>query len=83
MSQARVPSEEVYRPEEPAPLQLDSSMETESEVAKLRAEIERLRAKQAEVMELLGCKNPDKLVHDLRNILNEMQLLRLLAKMDA
>ncbi len=55
----------------------------QDEPAQLRAENERLRAKHREMMELLNCKNPDKLVHDLRNVLNEMQLLRLLAKMDA
>ena len=55
----------------------------QEELAQLRAENERLRAKHREMMELLNCKNPDKLVHDLRNVLNEMQLLRLLAKMDA
>jgi hypothetical protein len=83
MSQARVSSDEVFRPEGPASLRLNASMETEPEIAELRAELERLRAKHAEMMELLGCSDPDKLIHDLRNVLNEMQLLRLLAKMDA
>ena len=31
------------------------------------------------MMDLLGCQRPDKLVHDLRNVLNELQLLRMLA----
>lgn len=53
------------------------------DVESLRSEVERLRAKHQEMMDLLNCTNPDKLVHDLRNALNEMQLLRMLTKMDA
>jgi hypothetical protein len=54
----------------------------DTEVERLRAEVGRLRARNLEMMDLLGCTNPDKLVHDLRNVLNEMQLLRLLTKLD-
>ncbi len=54
-----------------------------SELDKLRLDVARMRARNQEMMELLNCPHPDKLVHDLRNVLNEMQLLRLLAKMDA
>ena len=52
----------------------------------LRAEIERLRAErtrmadiQSRLMEVLGCKSPDRLVHDVRNVLNERELYRALA----
>lgn len=52
----------------------------------LRAEIERLRSErsriadiQARLMEVLGCKSADRLVHDVRNVLNERELYRALA----
>src|SRR5688572_27223373 len=52
----------------------------------LRAEIERLRAERARMadiqtrlMDVLGCKSPDRLVHDVRNVLNERELYRALA----
>jgi hypothetical protein len=52
----------------------------------LRAELECLkaeRAKMAEILfrltEVLGSKSPDKLVHDVRNVLNERELYRTLA----
>ena len=52
----------------------------------LRAEVERLRAERARMceiqnrlMEAVGCKSPDRLVHDVRNVLNERELYRALA----
>ena len=52
----------------------------------LRAEVERLRAErcrmadiQSRLMEVIGCKSPDRLVHDVRNVLNERELYRALA----
>jgi len=52
----------------------------------LRAEVERLRADRARMcdvqnrlMEAVGCKSADRLVHDVRNILNERELYRALA----
>jgi hypothetical protein len=48
----------------------------------LHAQLERLRQREAQIMALIGCKNPDKLMHDLRNVLNELQLLRMLAETD-
>ena len=51
----------------------------------LRAELEQLRSErsrwaemQSRIMQLLGSTNPDKLVHDLRNVLNERDLLKAL-----
>ena len=32
--------------------------------------------REAEMMKLLKCTSPDKLVHDLRNVLNELSLLK-------
>ncbi len=40
-------------------------------------ELARLRERERQMLELLGSKSPDRLVHDLRNLLNEVQLLRL------
>ena len=57
-----------------------------AENQELRAEVERLRAErarveeiQARLMEVLGSKSPDRLVHDVRNVLNERELYRALA----
>jgi hypothetical protein len=57
-----------------------------AENRELRAEVESLkadRARMAEILsrlaEVLGSKSPDKLVHDLRNVLNERELYRALA----
>lgn len=51
-------------------------------IEQLRADLDRLRQREAQIMALIGCKNPDKLMHDLRNLLNEVQLLRVLADVD-
>lgn len=57
----------------------------EAEIAKLRGEIERLSTErnrllesQRRMMELMGTTKPEKLLHDLRNVLNEITLLRTL-----
>jgi len=51
-------------------------------VGELRAEVERLQQREHQIMSLIGCKNQEKLMHDLRNVLNELQLLRMLAETD-
>lgn len=57
-----------------------------AENRELRAEIERLRGErnrlcetQTRIMDLLGTKTPERLLHDLRNVLNERELYRALA----
>src|SRR2546428_11962247 len=57
-----------------------------AETHELRAEVERLRADRARMvdiqtrlMDVLGCKSADRLVHDVRNVLNERELYRALA----
>ena len=57
-----------------------------AENQQLRTEIERMRSERAKMsdiqsrlMEVLGSKSPDRLVHDLRNVLNERELYRALA----
>jgi hypothetical protein len=58
-----------------------------AEIRDLRAEVERLRAErdrllevQSEVLGLLGTDRPDRLLHDLRNVLHERALYRALAE---
>jgi hypothetical protein len=53
--------------------------ELAAEVNRLRAERDRWQSQQAEIMRLLGAKSPDRIVHDLRNVLNERELFRTLA----
>ena len=45
----------------------------------LRAEVAHLRDRERQILELLNIQSPDRLMHDLRNLLNEVQLLRILA----
>lgn len=33
-------------------------------------------------MEVLNCKSPDRLEHDLRNVMNELNLLRTIVETD-
>ena len=54
-----------------------------AENLELRADIDRLRSErgqfcdlQRQIMELLGTRAPDKIIHDLRNVLNERDLLK-------
>ena len=56
------------------------SPESQSDLTSLRAELERLRQRESQIMSLINCKHPDKLMHDLRNLLNELQLLRILVE---
>jgi hypothetical protein len=52
--------------------------ELRAELEQLRAERNRLAELQRRIMELLNVPSPDKLVHDIRNVLNERDLLRAL-----
>ncbi len=72
-------------PPDPTPLQAQMSSIL-AENRELRAELETLkadRARMAEILsrlaEVLGSKSPDRLVHDVRNVLNERELYRTLA----
>jgi signal transduction histidine kinase len=53
--------------------------ELRAEADQLRADRDRLAAQQRQIAELLKSGNPDKLIHDLRNVLNELQLYKMLA----
>ena len=43
--------------------------------------VERMARREAEMMRLLKTPTPDKLIHDLRNLLNEVALLKAAAEM--
>jgi hypothetical protein len=43
----------------------------------LRAELEIIKDREREIVELLGAESPERIIHDLRNVLNELQLLRI------
>ncbi len=51
-----------------------------AEVADLRGERDRLLNHRHEIAELLKSANPDKIMHALRNVLNELQLLKMLSE---
>lgn len=59
--------------------QLAQLAELRAEAECLRAERDRLLERQRQVADLLRSANPDKIVHDLRNVLNELQLYKMLA----
>ena len=48
----------------------------------MRAELTRLREREAQIAALLNAQSPEKILHDLRNLLNEVQLLRILAEQE-
>lgn len=57
---------------------LAENRELRAEIDQLRAERSRWREMQERIMQLLGATAPEKLVHDLRNVLNERDLLKAL-----
>ena len=52
--------------------------ELRAEVERIRAERDRLADRQRQIAELLKSASADKVVHDLRNVLNELQLYKML-----
>ena len=58
---------------------LAENHELRAEIEQLRAERARMADIQTRLMDVLGCKYPDRLVHDVRNVLNERELYRALA----
>ena len=45
-----------------------------------REELRALRQREHEIVALLGSSSPQRILHDIRNLLNEVQLLRYLAE---
>jgi hypothetical protein len=46
------------------------------------SELDALREREREIMQLLGTRSPDRILHDLRNLINEVILLRALMQTD-
>lgn len=55
------------------------NIELRAEIDQLKADRRRMADIQIRLMEVLNCKSPDRLVHDMRNALNERELYRALA----
>ena len=53
--------------------------ELQAELERLRSERARMAEIQNRLMEALGTKSPERLVHDVRNVMNERELYRALA----
>ncbi|HEY8746393.1 MAG TPA: hypothetical protein VIM11_00355 [Tepidisphaeraceae bacterium] len=69
--------------DEPAPaahvtVLVARNRELQAELDRVRADRNRLAETQTRVMELLHVSSPDKLLHDIRNVLNERELLKAL-----
>jgi hypothetical protein len=58
---------------------LAENRELRAEIERLRGERNRMNDVQTRIMELLGTKVPERLLHDLRNVMNERELYRALA----
>jgi Tfp pilus assembly protein PilN len=56
--------------------------ELQTEIERLRAERDRLAARERVIMDLLGTSSADRILHDLRNVLNERSLYRALADIE-
>lgn len=54
--------------------------ELREENSQLRADRARIMEILSELTEVLGSKSPEKLLHDVRNVLNERELYRVLAE---
>lgn len=65
-------------PERPSPDQgtLDSQLQA------LRHERDELQAKLQQIAQVIGAPDADRILHDLRNVMNELVLLRSLADLE-
>ena len=75
---ARDPSEVEAAPAAQITAIAAENRDLRAQLDQLRADRSRLLDAQRRVMELLGTANPDKILHDLRNLLNERDLLKAL-----
>ena len=66
-------------PRDPHEPDLARGQDDGATVADLRSELEVLRERERQIVELLGSTSADRILHDLRNLLNELQLLRIIA----
>ena len=51
---------------------------SEGEAQNLRALVQRMQEREQRLMDLLKASSPERIEHDLRNVLNELVLLRAL-----
>ena len=63
--------------------QLAQQRELREQLEQVRAERDRLLDRQRQIAELLHSQNPEKILHDLRNVLNEVQLYKMLVETQA
>jgi hypothetical protein len=73
LSSATIQSIKLARPSD-----LAAVSELIEDNRRMREELEHLQRQREQMMELLGSRNPEKILHDLRNMLNELTLLRAL-----
>ena len=75
MLHARSPALAMPTPLPPAPNATAPSADAASP-AELRERLAEMEDRERKVMALLGCTDPRKIDHDLRNVINELVLLR-------
>ncbi len=51
-------------------------MSSDSDLTDLRERVAEMEKREQRLMELLNTKEPERIEHDLRNVLNELGLLR-------
>lgn len=56
--------------------QREEALQLQHQLATLQGENQKMGAKLQEIAGLIGCQRPERLIHDLRNVLNELVLLR-------
>ena len=66
----------------PADAGAEACGDLEEELARIRSERDMLRSRIERVAEAIGSDNPERIVHDVRNVLNELVLLRKLVELD-
>jgi hypothetical protein len=63
---------------------MNSTRPSEAELVeqneRLKGEVDRMVECQRDVMKLLDCKSPERIIHDLRNLINELNLYRQLVE---
>ena len=66
-------------PSDPAPF--PDVEQLQAELKSAQEQLEKMKAREARMADLLKC-TPERLEHDLRNVLNELQLLRVVFESD-
>ena len=68
---AATTDEDAQRPESPA-----------EQLERLRRECDLLQSRINQIAQVIGCKDTNKIVHDVRNVMNELVLLRKLVELE-